>query len=34
MALTKDVKAKIVKEFARYEKDTGIPEVQIAILTK
>ena len=34
MALTKDVKAKIVKEFARDEKDTGSPEVQIAILTK
>ena len=34
MALTKDEKAKIVKEFARGEKDTGSDEVQIAILTK
>ena len=34
MALTKDEKAKIVKEFARGDKDTGSAEVQIAILTK
>ncbi|MDO5003873.1 MAG: 30S ribosomal protein S15 [bacterium] len=34
MALTKAEKAKIVKEFARDEKDTGSAEVQIAILTK
>lgn len=34
MALTKEEKAKIVKEFARNEKDTGSAEVQIAILTK
>ena len=34
MALTKDEKAKIVKEFAKNEKDTGSAEVQIAILTK
>lgn len=34
MALTKEEKAKIVKEFARDEKDTGSAEVQIAILTK
>ena len=33
MALTKDKKAAIIKEFARDEKDTGSPEVQIAILT-
>ena len=33
MALTKEAKAKIVKEFARDEKDTGSPEVQIALLT-
>lgn len=33
MALTKEKKAKIIKEFARDEKDTGSPEVQIAILT-
>ncbi len=34
MALTKEEKAKIVKDFARSEKDTGSTEVQIAILTK
>ena len=34
MALTKEKKQKIVKEFGRGEKDTGSPEVQIAILTK
>ena len=33
MALTKEMKAKIVKENARDEKDTGSPEVQIALLT-
>ena len=33
MALRKDVKQSIIKEFARDEKDTGSPEVQIAILT-
>lgn len=34
MALTKDVKAKIIKDFAVNEHDTGSAEVQIAILTK
>ena len=34
MALTKEVKQNIIKEFARDEKDTGSPEVQIAILTE
>ena len=34
MALTKDAKTKIIKKFARDEKDTGSPEVQIAILTE
>ena len=34
MALTKDEKAKIIKEFAKNEKDTGSAEVQIAILTE
>ena len=33
MALTKEVKTKIIKEFARDAKDTGSAEVQIAILT-
>jgi len=34
MALTKDEKSKLIKKFARDEKDTGSPEVQIAILTE
>ena len=34
MALTKEEKAEIIKEFARNEKDTGSCEVQIAILTR
>ncbi len=34
MALTKEEKASIIKEYARNEKDTGSCEVQIAILTK
>jgi small subunit ribosomal protein S15 len=33
MALKKEVKTNIIKEYARDEKDTGSPEVQIAILT-
>lgn len=33
MALKKDVKTSIIKEYARDEKDTGSPEVQIAVLT-
>ena len=34
MALTKDEKALIIKEYARDEKDTGSVEVLVAILTK
>ena len=34
MALSKDEKAKIIKEFAKSKNDTGSTEVQIAILTK
>ena len=34
MALKKEVKTRIIKEFARDEKDTGSPEVQIALLTQ
>ena len=34
MALKKEVKSKIIKKYARDEKDTGSPEVQIAILTE
>jgi small subunit ribosomal protein S15 len=32
MALSKDDKGKIIKEFAREKGDTGSPEVQIALL--
>lgn len=34
MALKKEEKASIIKEFAKNEKDCGSAEVQIAILTK
>ena len=34
MALKKEEKAKIIKDFAKNEKDCGSTEVQIAILTK
>ena len=34
MALTKEEKAKIIKEFAKNDKDTGSTSVQIAILTQ
>lgn len=34
MALEKEVKTGLIKEYQRDEKDTGSPEVQIAILTK
>lgn len=34
MALTTEKKQEIVKKYARAEKDTGSPEVQIAILTE
>ena len=33
MALKKDIKTNIIKEYARDEKDTGSCEVQIALLT-
>ncbi|NLZ24216.1 30S ribosomal protein S15 [Candidatus Dojkabacteria bacterium] len=33
MALTKEEKQKIIKEYALHEGDTGSPEVQIAILS-
>jgi small subunit ribosomal protein S15 len=33
MALTKDLKAGIIKKYGKDEKDTGTPEVQIALLT-
>ena len=34
MALTKEQKSKIIEKYSRDEKDTGSPEVQIAILTE
>ena len=34
MALSKEVKSNIIKKYARDEKDTGSPEVQIALLTE
>jgi len=33
MAITKDSKAEIVKKYGKDAKDTGTPEVQIALLT-
>lgn len=33
MALTKELKTSIIEKFARFEGDTGSPEVQVAILT-
>lgn len=34
MSLAPDAKTQIVSEFRTHDKDTGSPEVQIAILTK
>ena len=34
MALTKETKEKVIKKFARDDKDTGSAEVQIALLTE
>ena len=34
MAISKELKQEIIKEYARHEGDTGSPEVQIAVLTK
>ncbi len=34
MSLEKEYKTSLIEEFSRHEKDTGSPEVQIAILTK
>lgn len=33
MALTKEMKAEIITKYGKDPKDTGIPEVQIALLT-
>lgn len=32
--LESEIKKEIIRKFARHEKDTGSPEVQIALLTK
>jgi len=34
MALTKELKSKLISDFRIHEKDTGSPEVQIVILTE
>ncbi len=34
MKLEKDYKSRVMEEYSRHEKDTGSPEVQVAILTK
>lgn len=34
MSITKEAKTKVIEDYHRHEKDTGSPEVQIAILTK
>ncbi len=34
MSVAKKTKTKLIKEFATTEKDTGSPEVQIALLTE
>ena len=33
MALEKEEKTKLIEEFSRHKKDTGSPEVQVAILS-
>ncbi len=33
MSIDKEAKSKLMEEFSRHSKDTGSPEVQIAILT-
>ncbi len=33
MSMDKEIKASVIEEFSRHEKDTGSPEVQVAILT-
>lgn len=34
MSITKEEKDKIIEEFHRHDKDTGSPEVQVAILSR
>jgi len=33
MPMTKETKEKVIEEYHRHDKDTGSPEVQIALLT-
>ncbi len=33
MSMTKDVKAEIIRKYGKSDKDSGTPEVQIALLT-
>lgn len=33
MTMDKEIKQKIIEEYSRHQKDTGSPEVQIALLT-
>ena len=34
MSISKEAKTKVIEKYRRDEKDTGSPEVQVAILTK
>lgn len=34
MSITKDVKTQVIEDYKLSDKDTGSPEVQVAILTK
>ena len=34
MSISKEAKTQVIEDFRRDEKDTGSPEVQIAVLTK
>ena len=33
MAITKETKTQVIEEYHRHEKDTGSPEVQVALIT-
>jgi small subunit ribosomal protein S15 len=34
MSISKEAKTKVIEDFRRDDKDTGSPEIQIAVLTK
>lgn len=34
MSITKEAKAQVIEDFRRDEKDTGSPEIQVAVITK